>query len=246
MLLRSNNTETPFCWQNKSVTRYIRKQMNGASNRASVLGVYIALTEIASDEQSSVFEAGQPHIAEYAGISVSTVKRAEKTLEELGVVIIDRPKLRGHNTYKLISDKGVQGLIAHHEPSLAHDERTIVHDDPTIAQSPKPIERTPVEESKKNQKKKIERIVKDLAHKRCGGKFSYSQDQIYNEIRRLGGTGQECEAFWKWAQKVDFREKDGTPWKDMKLICNKWIVSYRINQDYSESRNGTSPDKIAA
>jgi len=113
----------------------------------SALSVYDALTEIASDEQRESFEAGIAHIANYAGLSVSTVGRLLPLLEELSLITIrqnDRAgsRLKAPNTYTLLP-------IGHHDLS--------------IGQQPSRC-RPRVEESKKNKKKRKTQVLlrKDL------------------------------------------------------------------------------------
>ena len=143
---RSRSPEPPYCWQSKAARRIIREQMNGHESTASILSLYDALTEIASNEESEVFTAGQPFIGTIAAISVSTVKRLERILEEIGVIAIFRPRRRGHNTYKLLSFGDADALIAHGELSIAHS-------DPTIAHGGFRGSWPPVEEHKKEQEK---------------------------------------------------------------------------------------------
>jgi hypothetical protein len=77
--------------------------MNGAEASSAVLSIYDALTEIASNEGAETFKAGQPYIGEIAGLSARSVRRLEPILDEIGVVSIFRPPLRGHHTYTLLS-----------------------------------------------------------------------------------------------------------------------------------------------
>jgi hypothetical protein len=53
----------PFCWQYKAIRTLIRDHYDGDHFGASVLEVYTAMTEIASDEQSATFTTLQSHIA---------------------------------------------------------------------------------------------------------------------------------------------------------------------------------------
>lgn len=109
--IRSRTPEPPYCWQSKEARRIIREKMNGAEATSSVLSLYDALTEIASNEGKESFTAGQPYIATIAGISARSVRRFERELEEFGLVAIFRPALRGHHTYTLLS-------LGHNGPTL--------------------------------------------------------------------------------------------------------------------------------
>src|SRR5262245_45614493 len=72
--IRSRSPEPPFCWQSKIVRRRIRDAFDSSSNVLSALGVYDALTEIASDFNSERFQVSRAHIAAVSGASVTTVK----------------------------------------------------------------------------------------------------------------------------------------------------------------------------
>ena len=119
--VRSRTPERPYCWQSKTARRVIREAMNGHESTASVLSLYDALTEIASDYQSETFTAGQPYIGEKAGMSAKNVSRHERSLEEFGLIRIDRPKMRGHHTYTILS------LNGHSVPAYGQDVPTLGH-----------------------------------------------------------------------------------------------------------------------
>jgi|GEM_PF-4138387 len=120
--LRSRTPEPPYCWQSKEARRLIRQHMNGESTTAALLSLYDALTEIASNEGSESFAAGQPHIGELAGMSARNVRRLEPILEEIGVVRITRPKVRGHHTYSLLSFGQSVPSFGQSVPSLGQSE----------------------------------------------------------------------------------------------------------------------------
>lgn len=86
----------PFCWQNKETLRGIRESLDGDGGLASVLSVYHALTEIASDMASDEFTTMQSHIGKLSGgLSTSTVKRCIKELRALHVISYELSRLRG-------------------------------------------------------------------------------------------------------------------------------------------------------
>ena len=78
----------PWCWQRKTARRMIRTALDGQTLAASVLGVYDALTELASDCQSDLFQAAQAYIASHSGFSLSQVKRCLKELKRIGLIKI--------------------------------------------------------------------------------------------------------------------------------------------------------------
>jgi len=109
---------------------------NGRGSTSSLLSLYDAMTEEASNQSSETFTAGQPHLGELSGLSAKTVQRLEPLFEEFGVVQITRPKMRGHHTYKLLSlGQGVS--------TLGQEDLTLGHG--RISRCP------PVEEHKNNK-----------------------------------------------------------------------------------------------
>lgn len=103
---------TAYCWQSKSILRKIREAFDGTHDVGSALLVYLALTEIASDEQDGEFTTTHAWIAGKSGLSTATVKRRLATLIELGIVEVKTPALRAPSNYR---------LLAHHELTIAHD-----------------------------------------------------------------------------------------------------------------------------
>lgn len=117
MKARSRTPEPPYCWQSKVARRAIREAMNGNGCTPALLSLYDALCEIASNEGKESFEAGQPHIGTLAGMSARNVRRLEPLLEQVGVVHIVRPALRGHCTYTLLS-------FGRNVPTFGHEENS--------------------------------------------------------------------------------------------------------------------------
>lgn len=96
----------PFCWQSKATLRRIADACDGRVDRAFVTAVYVALTWIASDEESSVFTAPKSQIAARAGVSYRKAADVLTFLERLGVIavsanVIAGTRELGPNTYTL-------------------------------------------------------------------------------------------------------------------------------------------------
>ena len=142
LIARSRTPEPPYCWQAKQARRLMREKMNGHESTSSLLSLYDAMTEEASNQESEVFTAGQPYLGALSGLSARTVQCLEPLLEEFGVVQIQRPKLRGHNTYKLIAFG--QGVV-----TLRHNDLTLRHG--RIRGSCRPVERTEKEQRKNRE-----------------------------------------------------------------------------------------------
>lgn len=155
----------PFCWQGKAARRKIREAAADMKNGSAVMGIYDALCEIASDEQSEFFRCSHPHIAAKAMLSVATVKRALPILEELSlanVISNERPgsKLKATNTYALLPIAHTDLSIAHSDPCIAHSQNN-----GQLSQS-----RRILEESKKNDDDKA--LAREQEH--ATGKSSSS------------------------------------------------------------------------
>ena len=81
----------PWCWQAKAAFKRILDYTGddeGATSRAR--SVYVALSEIASDQASETFVVNKALIGYRAGLSTRTVQRALRDLERASVVIIRR------------------------------------------------------------------------------------------------------------------------------------------------------------
>ena len=153
LIARSRTPEPPYCWQSKEARRHIREKMNGHESTSSLLSLYDAMTEEASNQESEVFTVGQPYLGALSGLSARTVQRLEPLLEEFGVVQIQRPKLRGHNTYKLITFG--QGVV-----TLRHNDLTLRRG--RIRGSCRPVERTEKEQRKTKKDANRERFDPSL------------------------------------------------------------------------------------
>lgn len=99
----SDNPRTePFCWQAKAARRLIRTSLDATNDTASTLGVYDALTEIASDNSSEEFLTTLAWIGNMSGYSKRTVQKRLADLEQLKLVEIKTPSLRAPSTYRLL------------------------------------------------------------------------------------------------------------------------------------------------
>ena len=107
MNCKRSTKDGPFCWQNKNILRSIRDYFDATNNVSSALAVYVALTEIASDNQSEVFDRRIGDIATRAGVSYKTASKVLHRLESLSIIAITRHKVCGMNenapsTYRLL------------------------------------------------------------------------------------------------------------------------------------------------
>jgi hypothetical protein len=88
-----------FCWQDKATLRRIRES---CENYHSALGVYMALTVVASDKEADTFETTHEWLGQLSGYDRRTVIRRLRDLQQIGVVKVSTPRLKAPSTYQLI------------------------------------------------------------------------------------------------------------------------------------------------
>ncbi len=93
----------PFAWVSKAALRKIREGLENDNAVTSGIAVYVALAEIASDEQSPQFTTTQAHIAEKSGVSIRTVAARQQDLEELELILKIVPDLRAPAHFTLLA-----------------------------------------------------------------------------------------------------------------------------------------------
>jgi hypothetical protein len=89
----------PFSWQEKRVLRRIRE---GVEDYASALGVYLALSVVASDKESEEFQTTYTWLSSLSGFSVRTVQSRIHDLATLGVIGVKVHRLKSPATYRLL------------------------------------------------------------------------------------------------------------------------------------------------
>jgi hypothetical protein len=142
-----------WAWQDKKALRAIRECFDGSSLPSVAIAVYVALTEIASDEAANSFETTLSHIAFKASCSVASVKRVLPDLESIPVVVVERkPRLKGPARYTLVAMAPNEPTIAQGEPTLAQGEPTTVQVGPTIVQARNTPRGATVEQMEERQK----------------------------------------------------------------------------------------------
>jgi DNA-binding Lrp family transcriptional regulator len=95
--------EAPFCWQHKPALRKIREAFDAEKTVTTALAVYLALTEIASDEESEKFQTTHSWISQKSGVSPRTVQTRLNQLKEIRVIDIFTPALKSPSIYRLIA-----------------------------------------------------------------------------------------------------------------------------------------------
>jgi hypothetical protein len=94
--------QAPFCYQHKAALRLIRESFDAEKAVASAIGVYVALTEIASDDEWEEFTTTHGHIAQKSGLSPRSVASRLSGLAQIGLVKISTPALKCPSTYTLL------------------------------------------------------------------------------------------------------------------------------------------------
>jgi len=85
----------PWCWQEKQILRTIGDIFDASNDVASARSVYVAITEIASDEQSDTFTRPIAEIERRAGVSRRTVASMLNRFEELKIIRVKRNMIPG-------------------------------------------------------------------------------------------------------------------------------------------------------
>jgi hypothetical protein len=104
--------DAPFCWQHKESLQMIRDYItDGNGHSASALAIYLALTELASDQQSETFTATISQVKQRAGVSYRTAANFLKRLEANNLIAVQRstiPGTKGNapSTYTLLTPLG--------------------------------------------------------------------------------------------------------------------------------------------
>src|SRR5437773_6254345 len=92
-ILERQIKSAPFCWQHKEPLQMITETFSESDQAASARSVYLALTELASDNGSERFTATKALIAHRAGLSISTTERLLKGFEQINLVAITRNRI---------------------------------------------------------------------------------------------------------------------------------------------------------
>ncbi len=190
-----SKTNGPFCWQNKETLRGIRESLDACANLPSILGVYHALTEIASNEQSNQFTATQSHIAQLAGgICTKTVGRCLKELRALEIISTELSQLKGPLRFDLLRD----GTWSPTDGTLSPNDRT-------VKDSQLSVSRRTLEES-------LEEIpVGEVGVKRKRSKSSSLDSLPLHTIPTELDTPQFRTAWDEWIQHRKEKSKPLTP-----------------------------------
>jgi hypothetical protein len=137
-------SDSPFCWQSKAALRLIRESLDKERTVASGIAVYVALTEIASDQQSETFITTEAWVAMKAGVSVKTASDRIKDLVVIGLVKVSTAKLKAPSTFTLLSVR----------KPLPNDKQPLLNVRQRTKNTPLPTSEESNEESnEKNQKK---------------------------------------------------------------------------------------------
>ena len=125
--------QPPFCWQSKPARQKIRDAFDDEKNVSSALGVYDALTEIASDQESETFQTTHAWIAQKSGFSPRTVQDRLRGLADIGLVKISTPALKCPSTYTILAVR--QPLRSDKQPKQRVRQLTKITPLPSLEES---------------------------------------------------------------------------------------------------------------
>jgi hypothetical protein len=106
---RQIKVDKPFCWQSKSAMKTMADIFDATRNTASARSVYVALSEIQSDEGSESFTRTIAQIASRAGVSYRTTTTILNCFEQANFIAVKRntiagTKLQAPSTYVLLGN----------------------------------------------------------------------------------------------------------------------------------------------
>lgn len=95
-----------WCWQDKEAIRLIRRHWQSAppeaTTLAAALGIYLILTELASNSSSPAqFSAPRRRMADLAGVSERTLLRYIRAFEALGLLQVEERRVPGDESVQL-------------------------------------------------------------------------------------------------------------------------------------------------
>lgn len=95
-----------WCWQDKESIRLIRRHWQSAppeaTTLAAALGIYLVLTELASNSSSpATFTAPRKRMADWAGVSERTLLRYIRAFEALGLLRVEERRVPGDESVQL-------------------------------------------------------------------------------------------------------------------------------------------------
>ena len=94
---RSRTPEPPYKWENKAALRRIEDMFDSDARLRLAFAAYHALTWMASDKQSELFECKIRDIAKYMHYSYDQAIEGIQLAERAGVIRVERRKIDGSN-----------------------------------------------------------------------------------------------------------------------------------------------------
>lgn len=130
----SPNSAGPWMWQSKTAIRTIRISLDGENSVPSALLVYFALTEEASNKQSSAFVTTRAWLGQMTGLSVRTIQSRLKDLQEIGLIEVKTTRLKTPSMYTLLDvqplPNAVQPLKTREFHSSEESEKNLTEESP--------------------------------------------------------------------------------------------------------------------
>ena len=210
-------SESPFCWQSKVALRKIRESFDGENTVASAIGTYVALTEIASDEQSETFDTTHLYISSKSGLSASTVKKRVQGLKEIGIIDIYTPKLKGPCTY---------WLLPACKP-LSNDSQSVTNDSQPLPSVSQRQEKLPLATSEESQKNVYEESPEEVggeppARPKKTRFVPPTLDEAKIYANEIGLSEPKAEKFHDHFTSNDWKVGGKAPMVDWKAALRNW------------------------
>jgi hypothetical protein len=177
--------------------RRIREALDAENAVMSGLLVYTALTEIASDKQSRIFQTTHGFIAGRCGMSQRTVQQRIKDLVEIGLLKCDVPKLRAPATYTLLHVTQPIPIVAH---PLLNDEKRLPDEAQPLPSDTQRLKKAPLPTLEESPEESPDEIKK-LTTKGVGKSLTWAQRQLAEQFEKALGVQWVNDA-GKWVNRI--------------------------------------------
>lgn len=173
----------------------ITEAFSESNQAASARSLYLALTELASDEGSETFTVSKALISHKAGISVKTAERLLPGLESLQLVKIDRNTQPGAGAIKAVSTYTLLSLRHEVASSLRHHG----HNGSKSDKVKEPLKNRMKESVKKEREKEAKpNLIEIRKYCREIGKSEGEAERFFNHYSATGWKhGNALIVDWK-------------------------------------------------
>ncbi len=183
-----NIRQQPFCWQEKTVLRKLRKNPDGSKNYtgqelSKLRNLYLTLTEIESDSMGQAVEYYTNKVSTYSGLSKDWIPKGLRILQHMGIITIK--ETRDHGKFS--------GRVLYFSSSIDETSNGTTDTGETVNGYPDTIEHNnSIEHTKDKEEKKEKNISKDIYKKsrkrdKTGVDISYTlykeNEDIFEDLK---------------------------------------------------------------